>query len=60
MGARVSRLYMKANVNLAMSTDLRTLLDREPETHAHCRRTEDQRKGLWAFLEKRPPRFTGR
>jgi 2-(1,2-epoxy-1,2-dihydrophenyl)acetyl-CoA isomerase len=59
-GPLVSYRYMKANVNLAASTDFRTLLDREPETHLRCARTEDHKEGVRAFLEKREPKFTGR
>jgi 2-(1,2-epoxy-1,2-dihydrophenyl)acetyl-CoA isomerase len=59
-GPLVSYRYMKANVNLAMTTDFRTMLDREPETHLRCGRTEDHQEGVRAFMEKRPPRFVGR
>jgi 2-(1,2-epoxy-1,2-dihydrophenyl)acetyl-CoA isomerase len=40
-GPLTSYRYMKANVNLAPSTDFRTLLDREAETHLRCSMTED-------------------
>jgi 2-(1,2-epoxy-1,2-dihydrophenyl)acetyl-CoA isomerase len=59
-GPLVSYRYMKANVNLAMTTDFRTMLDREPETHLRCGRTEDHREGVRAFMEKRTPKFAGR
>lgn len=59
-GPLVSYRYMKANVNLAMSTDFRTLLDREAETHLRCGQTEDHKEGVKAFMEKRRPNFTGR
>jgi 2-(1,2-epoxy-1,2-dihydrophenyl)acetyl-CoA isomerase len=59
-GPLTSFRYMKANINLAISTDFRTLLDREAETHLRCAQTEDHREGVRAFLEKRPPKFTGR
>jgi 2-(1,2-epoxy-1,2-dihydrophenyl)acetyl-CoA isomerase len=51
---------MKANVNLSTSVDFRTMLDREAETHMRCGLTEDHKEGVRAFLEKRPPKFTGR
>src|SRR5262245_40621565 len=35
-GPLTSFRYMKSNVNLAASTDFRTLLDREAETHLRC------------------------
>jgi 2-(1,2-epoxy-1,2-dihydrophenyl)acetyl-CoA isomerase len=59
-GPLTSYRYMKANLNLAASADFRTLLDREAETHLRCGMTEDHREGVRAFLEKRPPKFTGR
>jgi 2-(1,2-epoxy-1,2-dihydrophenyl)acetyl-CoA isomerase len=51
---------MKANINLAASTDFRTLLDREAETHLRCAMTDDHKEGVRAFMEKREPQFTGR
>lgn len=59
-GPLTSYRYMKANINQAMSTDFRTLLDREAETHLRCGMTEDHKEGVRAFLEKRPPIFTGK
>ncbi len=59
-GPLTSYRYMKANVNLAASTDFRAMLDREPETHLRCGETEDHREGVQAFLEKRTPKFIGR
>ncbi|HML16111.1 MAG TPA: enoyl-CoA hydratase [Bryobacteraceae bacterium] len=59
-GPATSFRYMKANVNLAATVDFRTMLDREAETHLRCGMTDDHREGVRAFLEKRPPKFTGR
>src|SRR4029079_6921955 len=59
-GPTTSCRYMKANVNLAATTDFRTLLDREAETHLRCGMTEDHKEGVRAFMEKRQPTFTGR
>ena len=59
-GPLTSFRYMKANINLATHTDFRTLLDREAETHMRCGQTNDHKEGVRAFLEKRPPQFTGR
>jgi 2-(1,2-epoxy-1,2-dihydrophenyl)acetyl-CoA isomerase len=47
-------------VNLAATTDFRTMLDREAETHLRCGMTEDHKEGVRAFMEKRLPNFTGR
>lgn len=59
-GPLTSYRYMKANVNMAMTTDYRTMLDREAETHLRCGETEDHLEGVRAFMEKRQPNFTGR
>jgi len=59
-GPLVSYRYMKENVNLALTSDCRTLLDRESVTHLRCGQTADHKEGVAAFLEKREPRFKGR
>jgi 2-(1,2-epoxy-1,2-dihydrophenyl)acetyl-CoA isomerase len=59
-GPLISYRYMKANINLSQSTDFRTLLDREAETHLRCGMTEDHKEGVRAFMEKRAPNFTGK
>ena len=59
-GPLTSFRYMKANVNLATTTDFRTVLDREAETHLRCGMTDDHKEGVRAFMEKRQPNFQGR
>lgn len=59
-GPLVSYRYMKANINASVNSDFRTMLDREPETHLRCARTQDHKEGVRAFLEKREPKFQGR
>ncbi len=59
-GPLTSYRYMKANINLAQSTDFRTMLDREAETHLRCGMTADHQEGVRAFMEKRTPNFTGK
>jgi 2-(1,2-epoxy-1,2-dihydrophenyl)acetyl-CoA isomerase len=59
-GPLVSYRYMKQNVELSLTSDFRTLLDREAITHLRCGQTADHREGVAAFLEKREPRFQGR
>ena len=39
--------------------DVRTLLDREAETHLRCGQTGDHKEGVRAFQEKRKPEFKG-
>ena len=59
-GPLVSYRYMKENVNLSLTADFRTVLDREAVTHLRCGQTADHREGVAAFMEKREPRFQGR
>jgi 2-(1,2-epoxy-1,2-dihydrophenyl)acetyl-CoA isomerase len=59
-GPLVSYRYMKQNVNMAMSCDFATSLQREAVTHLRCSQTQDHREGVAAFAEKREPRFSGR
>jgi 2-(1,2-epoxy-1,2-dihydrophenyl)acetyl-CoA isomerase len=58
-GPLVSYRYMKENINLAATSDFKTLLDREAITHLRCGQTDDHREGVLAFVEKREPRFEG-
>lgn len=50
----------KSLANRAHETPLETALEREAEAQARCVETEDHREAVAAYLEKRPPRFTGR
>lgn len=59
-GPRVSFRYMKENINLAVHSDFRSILDREAMTHIRCGETEDHKEGALAFVEKRAPQFRGR
>lgn len=58
-GPLVSFRYMKENVNLAMTQDFRSILDREAMTHIRCGQTADHKEGVAAFMEKRAPQFKG-
>jgi 2-(1,2-epoxy-1,2-dihydrophenyl)acetyl-CoA isomerase len=59
-GPTVAYSYMKANLNAAITHEFNELLDREAWAHTMTGRTEDHREAVKAFLEKRPPTFSGR
>ncbi len=59
-GPLVSYRWMKENVNLAVNSDFRSILDREAISHIRCGETDDHREGVAAFMEKRTPKFIGR
>ena len=59
-GPLVSYRYMKENINLAVRSDFRTILDREALTHIRCGQTEDHKEGSMAFVEKRAAAYKGR
>ena len=59
-GPLVSYRYMKENINLAVRSDFRTILDREAFTHIRCGETADHIEGATAFVEKREAQYAGR
>jgi 2-(1,2-epoxy-1,2-dihydrophenyl)acetyl-CoA isomerase len=59
-GPRLAYRYIKENVNRAVVSDLRTHLDAEAVGMARLSNSDDHREASRAFVEKRPPRFSGR
>jgi 2-(1,2-epoxy-1,2-dihydrophenyl)acetyl-CoA isomerase len=59
-GPVVAYSYMKAHLNLALKSDLRTILDRESYGQTLTGLTEDHKEAVKAFLEKREAKFKGR
>jgi 2-(1,2-epoxy-1,2-dihydrophenyl)acetyl-CoA isomerase len=59
-GPRVALALMKQNFNAAENGTLAQLLDLEARRQIETGRTEDHREAARAFVEKRPPVFTGR
>ena len=59
-GPPIALRWMKANLNRALTADLRTCIAEEAERQCWAAETEDFREATRAFVEKRPPRFQGR
>ena len=55
----ISIAAAKQAVYLSQSAELEELLRYETEAQLRCFESEDGREGIRAFLEKRPPKFTG-
>lgn len=51
---------IKRDINRALCVDLETALDYEAFQQEIAGQTEDFREGVFAFMEKRPPRYRGR
>jgi len=50
----------KRLLNRSLQTDLEGFAGEEAFTQALCSNSEDMREGIRSFMEKRPPKFTGR
>jgi len=59
-GPPVALHWMKDNLNRALGSDLRALLDLEAERMVASAQTEDYVEAVRAFAEKRTPEFKGR
>lgn len=55
----ISIAAAKQAVYLSQSAELEEMLRYETEAQLRCFESEDGREGIRAFLEKRPPRFSG-
>jgi 2-(1,2-epoxy-1,2-dihydrophenyl)acetyl-CoA isomerase len=59
-GPRVAYRYMKENLNRAVHGELGECLDMEAAHHLRTGQTNDHKEAARAFVEKRPPTFSGR
>ncbi|MCG8587982.1 MAG: enoyl-CoA hydratase-related protein [Proteobacteria bacterium] len=59
-GPPLAYRYMKRNLNLALKTDARALVDLEAEAMVRTGNSQDVRDGADAFLRKETPAFRGR
>lgn len=58
-GPSVTFGYVKQNINVAATSDLRTSIDIEATHQVRCMATADHAEAAKSFVEKRPPRFVG-
>jgi 2-(1,2-epoxy-1,2-dihydrophenyl)acetyl-CoA isomerase len=58
--APLTATSVKANLNDADHVSFAEALDREADRHIRSGLTQDAREAARAFLDKRPPTFTGR
>ncbi|MBW2268678.1 MAG: enoyl-CoA hydratase [Deltaproteobacteria bacterium] len=59
-GPPLAYRYMKRNLNAAMTSDMRSVLDVEADGMSHTVPSEDFRSAVDAFLNKKKPTFSGR
>ena len=55
--AQLAVRYSKMAINKGIETDIDTAISFENQVFALCFATEDQKEGMTAFVEKRPPSF---
>ena len=55
--AQLAVRYSKMAINKGIETDINTAIAFENQVFALCFATEDQKEGMTAFVEKRPPNF---
>ena len=60
VGAPIALGYMKENINSAIESSLQNNLAREADRLMRCAATDDHKEAVAAFMEKRPPVFTGK
>jgi 2-(1,2-epoxy-1,2-dihydrophenyl)acetyl-CoA isomerase len=60
VGATQAFAHTKKLLNQSLDTPLRTQLDAEIRYFAQAAKTDDFKEGVTAFIEKRPPHFSGK
>ena len=59
-GPPIALGYMKENINSAIESSLQNNLAREADRLMRCAATDDHKEAVAAFMDKRPPVFTGK
>lgn len=59
-GPSIAYRFMKENLNRAVHGEMYDCLDLEATHHVHCGTTDDHKRAVQAFVDKRPPVFQGR
>jgi 2-(1,2-epoxy-1,2-dihydrophenyl)acetyl-CoA isomerase len=59
-GPTAAYAAIKKMINQAQFSDFSLMTQMEVEMQTHCEATADHKEAVYAFLEKRPPKFIGK